>query len=327
MQTARTLAIETGSVPSMDDVAQHAGVSKGGLMHHFRSRAALVEGVALQAIDEMDQALVAAAERGDAVETWLRLSASREEAALYRAMVILLTDPHLTDNLMRRAAEAAEQWERLFAGETGDPVAAAVIRLVGDGMLLNGISGGTPLGHRLDRAVVDQEGDRMISSGLLASIAALALADSLNPATIVVITLVLLTVHHRLSASALTFVLGALCTVFLLGAVIFLGAGAGAGAVSEGLQWLRRAVFLVAAVSLTVAGARRLKTRARKVIALPPWFGAWTAAPLGVVVTGADLPTPSPTSSPSNAWSTPTFPSPLDSSSLEATRWSTAPHV
>ena len=64
LQTARALAVETGSIPSLDDVAEHAGVSKGGLMYHFRSRAALTEGVAMQAIEEMDQALAAAAERG-----------------------------------------------------------------------------------------------------------------------------------------------------------------------------------------------------------------------------------------------------------------------
>jgi len=142
LQTARALAVETGSIPSLDDVAQRAGVSKGGLMHHFRSRAALTEGVAVQAIEEMDQALAVAAEHGQAVETWLRLSSSRDEAALYRAMAILLADPgHLTDALMREAAEATGRWERLFAEETGDPVAAAVIHLVGDGMLLNNLSG------------------------------------------------------------------------------------------------------------------------------------------------------------------------------------------
>lgn len=130
----------------------------------------------------------------------------------------------------------------------------------------------------------------MISSGLLAGIAGLALADSLNPATIVVITLILLTVRRRPGASALTFVLGAMCTVFVMGAVIFLGAGAAADAVSAGLEWLRRVVFLLAAVTLAIAGARRLRSRERKAIELPSWFGAWTAAPLGVLVTGADLP-------------------------------------
>lgn len=130
----------------------------------------------------------------------------------------------------------------------------------------------------------------MISSALLAGIAALALADSLNPATIVVITLILLTVRRRPAASALAFVLGAMSTVFVLGAVIFLGAGAAADAVSEGLVWLRRAVFLFAAAALAVAGVRRLRSRQRKAIELPAWFGVWTAAPLGVLVTGADLP-------------------------------------
>jgi hypothetical protein len=130
----------------------------------------------------------------------------------------------------------------------------------------------------------------MISSGLLSGIAVLALADSRSPATIVVITLILLTIRHRPGTSAMAFVLGAMCTVFVLCAVIFLGAGAAADAVSEGLAWLRRAVFLIAAVALAVAGVRRLKSRQRKAIELPSWFGAWTAAPLGVLVTGADLP-------------------------------------
>lgn len=142
MSTARALAVETGSIPSLDDVARHAGVSKGGLMHHFRSRAALTEGVARQAIEEMDEALTAAAGRGQAVETWLRLSSSREETALYRAMAVLLTDhDHLTDDLLRAAAEATQRWERLFAEETGDAVAATVVRLVGDGMLVGDLSG------------------------------------------------------------------------------------------------------------------------------------------------------------------------------------------
>lgn len=125
----------------MDAIAQQAGVSKGGLMHHFKSRAALVEGIAVQAIQDMDQALTAAAGRGNVVETWLRLSSSREEAALYRAMLILLTD-HTSMNatLLQQAAEANERWEQFFAVETGDPVAASVIRLLGDGMLLHSIT-------------------------------------------------------------------------------------------------------------------------------------------------------------------------------------------
>ncbi|MCB5274046.1 hypothetical protein BJG92_01573 [Arthrobacter sp. SO5] len=130
----------------------------------------------------------------------------------------------------------------------------------------------------------------MIGSGLLAGIGGLALADSLNPATIVAITLILLTVSHRTVVSALTFVLGAMSTVFALGVVIFLGANAAADALGEGLIWLRRGVFLIAAITLGIAGLRRFKDRERTGIDLPSWFGVWTAFPLGILVTGADLP-------------------------------------
>ncbi|MHA7239807.1 GAP family protein [Arthrobacter sp. TMS1-12-1] len=138
--------------------------------------------------------------------------------------------------------------------------------------------------------MVESQVHEVIGGGLLAGIAALALADSLNPATIVVITLILLTVSHRPVGSAVTFVLGAMSTVFALGMVIFLGASAAADAVGEGLVWLRRAVFLIAAITIGVAGFRRFKDRKRKGIDLPSWFGVWTAFPLGIFITGADLP-------------------------------------
>ncbi|MHA7262200.1 GAP family protein [Arthrobacter sp. TMN-37] len=129
-----------------------------------------------------------------------------------------------------------------------------------------------------------------MSGGLFAAILGLAIVDSFNPVTIVAITLILLTVRTRPLASALTFVLGAMSTVALLGAAIFLGADAAAGVVGDGLVWLRRIVFLVAAASLLVAGIRRLKDRPRKGVNLPSWFGVGTAFPLGVLMTGADLP-------------------------------------
>lgn len=129
-----------------------------------------------------------------------------------------------------------------------------------------------------------------MSAGLLWAILGLALADSLNPATIVTIALILLTVPRHPVGSAMSFVLGAFSTVFILGAVIFLGAGAAVESVSGGLVWLRRVVFLIAAITLLVAAVRRLKDREKMGIGLPSWFGVGTALPLGVLVTGADLP-------------------------------------
>jgi uncharacterized SAM-binding protein YcdF (DUF218 family) len=83
---------------------------------------------------------------------------------------------------------------------------------------------------------------------------------------------------------------GAFTVVFALGIALFLGAGYAADAVTDATTWLRRGALLLGACTLVVAGLRRLRPRTRPAIALPRWISPWTAAPLGVVVTGADLP-------------------------------------
>ncbi|MHA7207784.1 TetR/AcrR family transcriptional regulator [Arthrobacter sp. MDT1-65] len=142
LDTARRLTIETGSVPSMDVVAAAAGVSKGGFTHHFRTRPALLSGLAEQSIASMDEALDAAAATGDVVRTWLRISMSREESDLYRALLISFNEGGTdTSELLRRSAEASARWEHLLAKELGDSVAGSVVRLLGDGLVMNTLTG------------------------------------------------------------------------------------------------------------------------------------------------------------------------------------------
>lgn len=125
---------------------------------------------------------------------------------------------------------------------------------------------------------------------LVVGITGLALLDSLNPATILVVALVLLLPGRRPVASALAFVAGAYATVVGLGVVVYLAAGAAADATPDGLVWVRRAAFGLAALLVLLSAARRLRSRDRGAVVLPAWFTPWTAFPLGVVVTGADLP-------------------------------------
>lgn len=125
---------------------------------------------------------------------------------------------------------------------------------------------------------------------LALGIAGLAVLDSFNPATLVAVTLILLGSRRRPVLEALVFVSGACACVFLLGLAVYLGAGAAADAVDGGLVWLRRAAFGLAAVLLAVSAVRSLRPRQRAELALPGWFGPWTAVLLGVVMTGADLP-------------------------------------
>ena len=129
-----------------------------------------------------------------------------------------------------------------------------------------------------------------MTAGLLAGVAGLAALDSLNPATLVAITLILLGSRRRPLAEALGFVIGAFCTVLVVGLGLYLGAEAAASSISGALIWVRRVAFGLAALTLLVSAVRALRHRRRSAIGLPSWFTPFTAAGLGVVMTGADLP-------------------------------------
>jgi hypothetical protein len=129
-----------------------------------------------------------------------------------------------------------------------------------------------------------------MTTELLAAVGGLALLDSLNPATIVGIALILLLPGERRVAKGAAFVAGAYLTVLIVGIGIYLGAGAAATVIADGLVWLRRLAFGLAALALLWSAARRLRSYRRRAIALPAWFSVKTAAPFGVLVTAADLP-------------------------------------
>ena len=143
LQEARRLTLADASVPSLNTLAVAAGVSKGGLVHHFPTRAALVDGLARAAIAEVDDVMSAAAAAGTASVTWLRLAAPQpDDVDLFRALAAAYQsiDDDGTGTLTA-AAEAATRWEALIAAEVGDALTARVIRLLGDGITFNALVG------------------------------------------------------------------------------------------------------------------------------------------------------------------------------------------
>lgn len=72
--------------------------------------------------------------------------------------------------------------------------------------------------------------------------------------------------------------------------LLFVGSGELGEVVQGAAVWVRRGALALAALILFVSAARRLRTRTRAAVILPRWFSAWTAGPLGVLATGADLP-------------------------------------
>jgi hypothetical protein len=130
----------------------------------------------------------------------------------------------------------------------------------------------------------------MLTSALLATIAGLAALDSLNPATIAGVVLILLAPLRGPGVTALAYVAGAYLVVLAVGTGLFLGSVELGQVVQGAAVWVRRGALLLAAVILLVGAARRLRTRTRAAVVLPGWFSPWTAGPLGVLATAADLP-------------------------------------
>lgn len=146
LDTARSHVTAHGRLPSLDVLASEAGVSKGGLMHHFSSRAALVSALIIAAVEETDRELRDAATRGEVVETWLRLSAQPEvDGTPLTTLAVIAFGAH--DDLgdaVQHIVDATEQWEALIAAEVGDTTRARIIRMVGDGMLLQSLLSPSP---------------------------------------------------------------------------------------------------------------------------------------------------------------------------------------
>jgi AcrR family transcriptional regulator len=131
---------------TLDAVAAQAGVSKGGLLYHFRSKRELVEAMIgrwlaqfQREIDDADPHFV----RG-----WVKASdPAGEELGMLAALV---ADPELLGTVRRQYAIWQDRVER----EGSDPVDATVARLAADGLWLAELLGlGPPTGELRARVV------------------------------------------------------------------------------------------------------------------------------------------------------------------------------
>ncbi|MBD5787901.1 TetR/AcrR family transcriptional regulator [Cellulosimicrobium terreum] len=130
------LLVEQGErAATLDAVAERAGVSKGGLLYHFGSKDALVDGLVehLRELTDADVAAMRAAPAGP-VDHLLRTSTvvDSEFELVYLAVTRLAQGayPHA-----RAALDGAhDAWTRAVLDEVGDPVVARAVVLLSDGL-------------------------------------------------------------------------------------------------------------------------------------------------------------------------------------------------
>lgn len=149
---------------TLELVARTAEVSKGGLLYHFPSKAAmmvgLMERIRAMAEEEFQEAVVS--EEG-VVRYFLRTSLpqSTQERELYWAVIAALRSKEdIPPEAATLVKELFDRWGELLHTELTDPVLAETIRLAGDGMYMSSIAGlGQP-----DPELTSQVIDRLVEA-------------------------------------------------------------------------------------------------------------------------------------------------------------------
>ncbi|WP_024801349.1 TetR/AcrR family transcriptional regulator [Nocardia sp. BMG51109] len=166
LDALETLLLDKGmSQVTLENVAATAGVSKGGLLYHFKNKDALLAGLVRRLGERTDQQLNNAVAQGKSVAEWYLQAPSPDndsdalELALYRSMVAAMRTvdaPHdeRDDEVRRALAEVMSTWGAALDDEVDDPVRAEVIRLVGDGVYLRALLGMPSVDPDRYRAVV-----------------------------------------------------------------------------------------------------------------------------------------------------------------------------
>lgn len=122
---------------TLDAVAAQAGVSKGGLLYHFRSKRELLDGLVDRWMDDFQRDIDA--ESGNFARRYVAANdgAHAEEVGMLAALV---ADPQV----LAAVRDRHETWQDRVASEGGDPVDATVARLAADGLWLADLLGTAP---------------------------------------------------------------------------------------------------------------------------------------------------------------------------------------
>lgn len=131
---------------TMDAVVALAGVSKGGLLYHFKNKEALAAALIARLNELADIDIKAMSTDPEGPARYLVRESVYVGSALDRALISVVrlaqaSDPEASATLER----IHRSWMELILGEVGNPAIARAILLLGDGLYYNqGLAGGWP---------------------------------------------------------------------------------------------------------------------------------------------------------------------------------------
>ena len=140
---------------TLDAVAAEAGVSKGGLLYHFKTKRDLLDAMLEGWMEEFAGEIAAADEglgfahgyvKASDMSTW----AAAERATEFGLLAAMVDEPGALEAVRGRYAA----WQERLAAQAADPVDATVARLAADGLWLNDLLGLAPPAGKLREQVM-----------------------------------------------------------------------------------------------------------------------------------------------------------------------------
>ncbi|MFI9507638.1 TetR/AcrR family transcriptional regulator [Nocardia sp. NPDC052566] len=168
LDALETLLLEKGmSQVTLENVAAAAGVSKGGLLYHFKSKDALLAGLVRRLSERATKQMDGAVQRGMTTAEWYLQTPNPDNATdaieleLYRSMLATMRTIDAksgseVDEVQQALTELLDAWSAGLDREVDDPVRADLIRLVGDGVYLRALLGLPPIDPTRYRDVVQR---------------------------------------------------------------------------------------------------------------------------------------------------------------------------
>lgn len=145
LQAVRDLLAAGGPTNvTLEAVAERAEISKGGLLYHFPSKAALYVGLLEDVRDAVDAEMTSRAANGDAARAFLEYARpdSDDEGGFFTSlMAAIRTGEDADPEAIRVLGESFDAWEGPMRAAVPDPVQSEIIRLVGNGLYLTAIAG------------------------------------------------------------------------------------------------------------------------------------------------------------------------------------------
>jgi AcrR family transcriptional regulator len=130
---------------TLDAVAAAAGVSKGGLLYHFKTKRELLDAMLEGWVEEFAAEIAAADEGKGFAHAYVKASdmsawAAAERATEFGLLAAMVDEPATLEGVRARYTA----WQNQLAHQATDPVDATVARLAADGLWLNDLLGLAP---------------------------------------------------------------------------------------------------------------------------------------------------------------------------------------